>query len=113
MAMDYSKMKDWILREVDQERFTLEQGIIDSYSRELNIKTAELQREIVWTSPKGTQVSMAFRKVVSLEKLHDFAIQVQITPLSGDISVDIKSGIDGRVTNTGAQHFTDGDTMQM
>ncbi len=52
---------------------------------------------------------MDFRRVVSLERLHDFAIQVQITPLSGDISVDIKSGIDGRVTNTGAQHFTDGD----
>lgn len=52
---------------------------------------------------------MEFRRVVSLERLHDFAIQVQVTPLFGDIRVDIKSGIDGRVTNTGAQHFTDGD----
>lgn len=94
---------------INQERFTLEQGTIDSYSRELNIRTAELKREIVWTSPKGDQVAMKFGRVVSLERLHDFAIQVEITPLSGDISVDIKSGIDGRVTNTGAQHFTDGD----
>lgn len=38
---------------INKERFTLEQGTVDSYSRELNIRTARLQREIVWTSPKG------------------------------------------------------------
>lgn len=94
---------------INKERFTLEQGSIDFYSRELNIKTAELKREIQWTSPKGDQVKLIFRRVVSLGRLHDFAIQAEITPLSGDASIDIKSGINGRVTNTGAQHFTDGD----
>ena len=94
---------------INQERFTLEQGTVDSYSRELNIKTAELKREMIWTSPKGHKVKLMFCRVVSLNRLHDFAIRVEITPLSGDISVELKSGIDGRVTNTGAQHFTDGD----
>lgn len=94
---------------VNQERFTLEQGSIDFYSRELNIRKAELKREAVWISPKGEQFSLTFRRVVSLDRLHDFAIQVQITPLSNDAEIEIKSGIDGRVTNTGAQHFTEGD----
>ena len=94
---------------VNGERFTLEQGSIDFYSRELNIKTAELKREVVWISPKGEQFSLTFRRVVSLGRLHDFAIQAQITPLSGDAEIEIKSGINGRVTNTGAQHFTEGD----
>lgn len=94
---------------INGERFSLEQGTIDSYSRELNIKTAELTREVAWTSPKGSKVKFTFRRVVSLERLHDFAIQAEVTPLNGDIRVDMKSGIDGRVTNTGAQHFTDGD----
>lgn len=94
---------------IDGERFTLEQGAVDSYSRELNIKNAELKREILWTSPKGHKVQFTFRRAVSLNRLHDFALQAEITPLSGDIGIDIKSGIDGRVTNTGAQHFTEGD----
>lgn len=94
---------------VDGERFSLEQGTIDSYSRELNIKTAELTREVLWTSPKGCQVKFVFRRVVSLKRLHDFAVWAEVTPMSGDVRIDIKSGIDGRVTNTGAQHFTDGD----
>ena len=94
---------------INQERFTLEQGTVDSYSRELNIKTAELKREMIWTSPKGHKVKLMFCRVVSLNRLHDFVMQVELTPLSGDISVELKSGIDGRVTNTGAQHFTDGD----
>lgn len=94
---------------VNQERFTLDQGSIDFYSRELNIRKAELKREAVWISPKGEQFSLTFKRVVSLSRLHDFAIQVQITPLSGDAEIEIKSGIDGRVTNTGAQHFTEGD----
>lgn len=94
---------------INNERFTLEQGTIDSYNRELNIQSAELKREIIWTSPKGDQVKLVFCRVVSLERLHDFAIQAEITPLSDDVIIDMKSGIDGRVTNTGAQHFTDGD----
>lgn len=94
---------------INNERFTLEQGTIDAYSRELNIKSAELKREIIWTSLNGDQVKLVFRRVVSLGRLHDFAIQIEITPLSGDVTVDMKSGIDGRVTNTGAQHFTDGN----
>jgi hypothetical glycosyl hydrolase len=94
---------------INNERFTLEQGTIDSYNRELNIQSAELKREIIWTSPKGDQVKLVFCRVVSLERLHDFAIQAEITPLSDDVTIDMKSGIDGRVTNTGAQHFTDGD----
>lgn len=94
---------------INGERFTLEQGTIEEYSRELNIKTAELSRDIIWTSPQKDKVHFSFRRVVSLERLHDFALQVRITPLSGNVSVDIKSGIDGRVTNSGAQHFVDGD----
>ncbi len=104
-AADMTAVELWI----NGERFTLEQGTIDDYSRELNIRTAELTRQVTWTSPKGAKVKLSFRRVVSLTQLHDFALQIAITPLSGDIDLKIRSGIDGRVTNSGAQHFVDGD----
>ncbi len=143
-AADMTAIELWL----NGERFTLEQGQIEAYSKELNIRTAELTREVVWVSPKGDRVKLNFRRAVSLTRLHDFASRVEITPLPGAggsnaaghqtmdcgsdaghqtmdcgsdrnrdskaapasaVTVKIKSGIDGRVTNTGAQHFTDGD----
>lgn len=103
-AADMTAIELWI----NGERFTLEQGQVEAYSKELNIRTAELTREIVWISPKNDKVHLVFRRAVSLTRLHDFASRVEITPFSTAV-VKIKSGIDGRVTNTGAQHFTDGD----
>lgn len=104
-AADMTAIEIWM----NGDRFTLEQGHIESYTKELNIRTAELKREIIWTSPKGDWVRLTFLRTVSLTRLHEFAIRVEITPLLGDADLKIKSGIDGRVTNTGAQHFTDGD----
>ncbi len=104
-AADMTAIELWI----DGDRFTLERGTIDAYCRQLNIRTAELTRDVCWTSPKGAKVQLKFRRVVSLSRLHDFALQVEITPLSGDVKVRVTSGIDGRMTNSGAQHFREGD----
>ncbi|MCD8014739.1 MAG: glycoside hydrolase family 65 protein [Lachnospiraceae bacterium] len=104
-AADMTAIELWI----NGDRFTLEQGHIETYTKELNIRTAELKREVLWTSPQGDWVRLIFLRTVSLTRLHEFAIRVEITPLLGDVDLKIKSGIDGRVTNTGAQHFTDGD----
>ncbi len=104
-AADMTAVEFWI----DGERFSLDQGEINAYSRELNIRTGEYTREVTWTSPKGNQIQFKFYRVVSLKRLHDFALRIEMTPLSGDVSVKIKSGIDGQVTNTGSQHFIDGD----
>ena len=94
---------------VGGERFDLEKGEIKAYRRELNIRTAELTRTVTWVSPAGNEVEALFRRVVSLDRLHDFASYVTIRAVDRDMKISVKSGIDGRVTNTGAQHFTDGE----
>ncbi|MCD8324413.1 MAG: glycoside hydrolase family 65 protein [Clostridiales bacterium] len=102
---DMTAIELWL----DGERFHLEQGMVEEYARELNIHTAQLSRKVVWASPKGNLFRFTFCRVVSLSRLHEFALRVEITPLSGDVQMRVRSGIDGRVTNTGAQHFTDGE----
>ena len=94
---------------IGKERFDLEKGTIKSYRRELNIRTAELTRKVTWVSPEGSEVEAEFRRVVSLEKLHDLASHVTLRVVNKDMDITVRSGIDGRVTNTGAQHFTDGE----
>lgn len=90
-------------------RFDLTQGTIRSYRRELNIQNGLLTREVEWTSPKGENFTLKFERMVSLKRLHTIAARITITP-EADTAISIQSGIDGRTTCDGSQHFTEGET---
>ena len=90
-------------------RFDLTQGRIVSYERALDLKTGLLTRDVQWVSPKGEAFTLRFERVVSLKRLHTIALRVSVTP-QADASVVLQSGIDGRVTCDGSQHFTEGQT---
>ncbi|MCC8074595.1 MAG: glycoside hydrolase family 65 protein [Clostridiales bacterium] len=104
-AADVTAVELW----VGGERFSLDQGSCTGYSRELNLKTGELTRRVEWTSPKGDKVGLVFRRIVSLKRLHDIALTVTVTCLEQPVALKVRSGIDARVTNTGTQHFTEGE----
>ena len=88
--------------------FSLKEGRVLKYRRYLHVKNAELIREVEWESPKGEVFALKFRRFVSLVNKHLIAMQAEITPLSGSVEVFIKSGINGRMTNSGAAHFAEG-----
>lgn len=89
--------------------FSLEQGTIKDYYRQLNIRTGELTRTVTWISPQGDEIAFTFERIVSMKELHTIAQRVQITPISGRVSLKLETGIDGSVTNSGSQHFSEGD----
>lgn len=86
-------------------RFAMNTGVVSDYSRTLNLYTGETVRSLKWTSPAGDEVKLSFHRFVSYDNLHVVASYVEITPLSGDIALNVESGVNGQVTNTGAQHF--------
>jgi len=94
---------------LNSEPFTLDCGDVLEYSRYLNLKEGELVRDILWRSPKGETFRLQFRRFVSLEDLHTIAFKIEIVPLTCDAHITIKTGIDGRMTNSGSQHFREGD----
>lgn len=89
--------------------FSLEQGTIKDYYRQLNIRTGELTRTVTWVSPAGDEIEFTFERVVSMKELHTIAQRVRITPVNNKVSLKMETGIDGSVTNSGAQHFSEGD----
>lgn len=91
------------------ERFDLSVGEISEYSRELNIRSGELTRCVVWTSPKGKKIAFRSYRIVSLARLHVMAQRIEVTAANERVSVRLRSGINGRMTNTGSQHFSEGD----
>ncbi len=90
-------------------RFDLTQGTIHSYHRTLNLRTGLLCREVEWTSPKGETFCLRFERIVSLKRLHTISLRVTVTP-KVDAVIAFQSGIDGRMTCDGSQHFTEGQT---
>ena len=101
-AADVTAIELWI----DGERFSLDQGTYDGYSRELNIKTGELTRTVKWTAKNGKSILFESKRIVSLARLHDIAMKLSVTAGS-ELSLKIRSGINARVTNTGSQHFSE------
>lgn len=89
------------------ERFDLTRGDLLDYSKELCIRNGLLTRKVKWLSPGGTTYALSFERFVSLKRLHTFAARISISA-EKPCSVVIRSGIDGRMTNDGSQHFTEG-----
>lgn len=91
------------------ELFSLEKGLIREYRRDLNVRTGELSREIVWESPRKETYKLHFRRFVSLNNLHLIGMKLEVTPIDVDGKIKITSGINGQLTNSGAQHFHEGE----
>lgn len=93
---------------LNEERLALDSGQVLSYERKLSLKTGELVRDVHWRSPDGNEYKLQFRRFASLNNLHLIGQKVTITPLSSGTNIVIQSGINGQVTNSGAQHFHEG-----
>lgn len=90
--------------EINGDVFSLLNGKIQSYNRELNLLTGELKREILWEN-KGSRFQIVFQRFVSKENLHLLASKVTITSMDNDAVLKIVTGIDAQQTNFGKQHL--------
>lgn len=94
---------------LDGLRFNLLTGKVESYDRALNLKTGETVRRVVWAAPDGKRYQLVFSRFVSLNRLHLIAQKLEVTPLDGEMELDLAGGINGQMNNGGSQHFSEGD----
>ncbi|MDD4296544.1 MAG: family 65 glycosyl hydrolase, partial [Ruminiclostridium sp.] len=95
--------------DLNGEAFDLKSGKIISYNKALNLKTGEVKRQITWVSPNGHKFDMVFRRFVSRDNLHLIGQRVEIKPIDSEAEINILSGINGQMTNSGVQHFSEGE----
>lgn len=88
---------------------SLEQGKLFGYERTLNLKSGEVIRTVEWEDCGGNRLRFRFSRMVSMADEHVIAAKAEVTPLSGPIDLRLISGIDGTVSNSGAQHFCEGE----
>jgi alpha,alpha-trehalose phosphorylase len=76
---------------VDDEPFWLPDANLLGYDRRLNMKSGTLDREILWETPAGKQVSITSRRLVSFASRHVAAISYCVTLLNAKASIVISS----------------------
>ncbi len=94
---------------VDGVRLAMDAHNTADYLRVLDLSTGEVKRTFTWTHPDGRRFALCFTRFASMDNEHILGLKAQITPLDGCSAISVVSGIDGRVTSGGSQHFLDGD----
>lgn len=99
----------WMDFVINGENFSLEKGEVSNYSKRLNLKNGELTREFDWKFAT-MKLHFTFRRFVSKAHRHYLSSFVSIDNLTDTpVSVQIRSGVNGQVTNSGSQHFHEGE----
>jgi alpha,alpha-trehalose phosphorylase len=81
----------------------MEQGMVSSYKRSLDMKLGTLTREVEWISPKGITVNFTFERLVSFVRKNIAAQKIRIK-VSQDASIKINSRLNGHIKNREAGH---------
>jgi alpha,alpha-trehalose phosphorylase len=76
---------------VDDEPFWLPSATLLRFERRLNMKSGTLDREILWETPAGKQVSIASRRLVSFVDKHVAVISYCVTLLNAEAHVVVSS----------------------
>jgi alpha,alpha-trehalose phosphorylase len=76
---------------VDDEPLWLPRANLLRYERRLNMRSGTLDREILWETPSGKQVSIISRRVVSFANRHVAAISYRVTLLNAAAPIVISS----------------------
>jgi alpha,alpha-trehalose phosphorylase len=76
---------------VDDEPFWLPNANLLRYERRLNMKSGTLDREILWETPAGKQVSITSRRLVSFVNRHVAAISYRVMLVNAAAPIVISS----------------------
>ena len=94
---------------IDGKLFGLDKGSFSDYHRTLNLKTGEVTREFIWENEDGKIFQFSFRRFVSFLNLHLMAAEIVIKATNKSAKIQFISGINGQISNSGAQHFHEGE----
>lgn len=84
---------------LEGEVFTMQEGVVEDYSRTLHMRDGILERKLVWTSPSGKKVKIAIKRLVSFAMKNIMTIRYEVTPLNFDGEIRFESKLQADVEN--------------
>jgi HAD superfamily hydrolase (TIGR01509 family) len=101
-------LPNWLalgFRIADQEWFDTGKVTIIGLRQELDLKRGMLLRSIRFEDGQGRRTTLAERRLVSMADMHLGALELSLTAENWSANVTVRSALDGRVVNAGAQLY--------
>jgi trehalose/maltose hydrolase-like predicted phosphorylase/beta-phosphoglucomutase-like phosphatase (HAD superfamily) len=89
--------------------FDMRQADVVDHRLELDVRTGMLIRRLRWKDPDGRRTSMLQRRFVSMKDPHLAALETEFTAENWSGTLEVRSGLDGRVVNSGVKRYRDLD----
>jgi trehalose/maltose hydrolase-like predicted phosphorylase len=72
---------------------------------ELDLRRGVLTRQLRWQEPDGRRTRMVQRRFVSMKDPHLAGLQTTFTAENWSGTLNVRSGVDGRITNSGVKRY--------
>ena len=105
---DLVNFPNWLALEfriAEQDRFDVRTVKLLSYRQELDLRSGMLLRSISFEDGQGRRSTLKERRLVSMGDMHLCALELTLTSDNWSAGVTVRSGIDGRVVNSGAKLY--------
>jgi kojibiose phosphorylase len=90
---------------VDGALFRLDQGQCLSFTRQMDLRTGILRREVRWLAPNGVLLDLTFERFASYSREHIGALRLLITTVNRPCHIDIETGLNSHVSNDDLLHW--------
>jgi alpha,alpha-trehalase len=107
---DLVNLPNWLplrFRIVDGPWFDMQQPGVEDHRLELDMKHGILIRSLTWEDALGRRIKVVQRRFVSREDEHLAGLETEFTAENWSDSIQIRSGLDGRVVNAGVKRYRD------
>lgn len=105
---DLVNMPNWLslsFRVLGEDWLDLDSVVVIKYSQELDMKNGVLHRSVHFRDHADRETSVYTRRLVSMADMHIAAIEMVVTPLNWSGVLEVRSAIDGTVTNDGVERY--------
>ena len=98
---------DWLplVIVVGGDRFSLDQGQVLDYKRQLDLRWGLLSRDVLWRSPSGHTVHLHFERMLSMADEHVLVLRCQVTPVDFEGVIEVEASLNGYPDNQGVRHW--------
>ncbi len=86
------------------EWFSLLEGEILAYQRQLDLRNGQLTRQVDWRSPRGARWQLTFERFASLDNPHLFCQRVRVTAFE-NTTLEVRATLSGETDNLNYKHW--------
>jgi trehalose/maltose hydrolase-like predicted phosphorylase/beta-phosphoglucomutase-like phosphatase (HAD superfamily) len=107
---DLVNVPNWLplrFRVAGGDWFDAQQADVLEHRFELDLRSGTLTRRLRWRDAEGRRTSMVQRRLVSMKDEHLAGLETSFTAENWSGTLEVRSGLDGRVVNAGVKRYRD------